>query len=160
MLAGLVGNGLGILIIGLCWIVMRHVGGGGAPSPFARGGGGGGGKGWEKWVMRGIILLMLLGGAALTLTGIGDLLHDATTGLFGLFGATAELIIDTLLFAYLLFEVVMGVWRKPGKKQAWSAVFLAFALTLPLVGEPAHVADQIHTSTSAYADEVGSWLGV
>lgn len=159
MLAGLVGNGLGILIIGLCWIAMKHVGGGGASNPFARGGGGGG-KGWESWAMRGIILLMLLGGAALTLTGIGHLLHAGATGLFGLFGFTAELVIDTLLFAYLLFEVVMGVWRKPGKKQAWSAVFLAFVLTLPLAGESAIVAGQIYGGASAYATMLGAKLGV
>jgi hypothetical protein len=160
MLAGLVGNGLGILIIGLCWIVMKHVGGGGASSPFARGGGGGGGKGWEKWVMRGIILLMLLGGAALMLTGIGDLLHAVATGLLGLLGSVFELVADTLLFAYLLFEVVMGVWRKPGKKQAWSAVFLAFALTLPLAGAPANLAGQIRSGATTYAGELGSELGI
>src|ERR1039457_855502 len=103
MLAGLVGNGLGILLLGVGWIALRHINGG---------------RGWEGWAMRAIIILMFLGGAALLLTGIGGWLHSATITIFGLFGAAAELVICTLLFLFLLFEVVMGLWRHPNKKAA------------------------------------------
>ena len=145
MLAGLVGNGLGILLLGVGWIAMRHVSGG---------------RGWESWVMRAVILIMFLGGAAFLLTGIGNWLHSGTLLVLGLLGTTGALVIGTLTFIYLLFEVVMGVWRKPGKKAAWSAVFLAFSLTLPLAGAPASFAAQLRSSANTYASAIGSKLGI
>ena len=145
MLAGLVGNGLGILLLGVGWIALRHIKGG---------------KGWEAWAMRVVIVVMFLGGAALLLTGIGGWLHSVTVTVLGLLGSTGELVVCTLLFLFLLFEVVMGLWRKPNKKAAMSAVFLAFTLTLPLAGAPAQFASQLSASSSQYAALIGSKLGV
>jgi len=145
MLAGLVGNGLGILLLGTGWVALRHIQGG---------------RGWEKWAMRAIILVMFLGGAAMLLTGIGGWLTSVTTAVLGVLGSTGEVVVCTLLFLYLLFEVVMGIWRHPSRKTAMSAVFLAFTLTLPLAGAPAQFASQLRASASQYAAAIGSKLGV
>jgi hypothetical protein len=145
MIAGLVGNGLGILLLGTGWIAMRHLRGG---------------RGWEAWAMRAVIVVMFLGGAALLLTGVGGLLHSVATGILGILGSTGELVVCTLLFLFLLAEVVMGLWRHPGKAAAMSAVFLAFTLTLPLAGAPAQLASQLSASANQYASVLGSKLGV
>jgi hypothetical protein len=145
MIAGLVGNGLGILLLGTGWIAMRHLSGG---------------RGWEAWAMRAVIVVMFLGGAALLLTGIGAFLHTIAVDILGILGSTGELVVCTLLFLFLLFEVIMGLWRRPGKGAATSAVFLAFTLTLPLAGAPAQFASQLSSSANQYATMLGSKLGV
>ena len=72
MLAGLIGNGLGLLLLGVGWIAMKHIHGG---------------SGWEAWAMRAIIVVMFLGGAALILTGIGGWIHSAMLLGLGILGA-------------------------------------------------------------------------
>ena len=145
MLAGLIGDGLGILLLGLGYIAMRHINGG---------------KKWERWAMRGIILLMFLGGAALLLTGIGQWLTSAARWVLAFTGPAGAVVIGTLAFIFLLLEVVMGIWRSPGHKAAYSAVFLAFALTLPLAGAPAQFATSLQSSATAYAAQIGTSLGI
>ena len=145
MLAGLVGNGLGILLLGTGWIAMRHLSGG---------------RGWEAWAMRAVIIIMFLGGAALLLTGVGGWIHSATVTVLGVLGPTGEVVVSTLLFLFLLFEVVMGLWRHPAKAAAMSAVFLAFTLTLPMAGAPGHFASQLSSSANQYASMLGAKLGV
>jgi hypothetical protein len=145
MIAGLVGNGLGILLLGVGWIAMRHISGG---------------RGWEAWAMRAVILIMFLGGAAFLLTGIGGFFHMITVDILGVLGATGELVVCTLLFLFLLFEVVMGLWRRPGHGAAWSAVFLAFTLTLPMAGAPGRFASDLSASANQYATSIGSQMGI
>ena len=145
MIAGLIGNGLGILLLGFGYIAMKHISGG---------------RGWEAWAMRFIIVLMFLGGAALILTGIGGWIHSAMLLGLGILGAMGEIVVSTLIFLFLLFEVVMGLWRHPNKKAAMAAMGLAFALTLPLAGFPAQFASQLQASASTYAAQIGSKLGV
>jgi hypothetical protein len=145
MIAGLVGNGLGILLLGVGWIAMRHLSGG---------------RGWEAWAMRAVILIMFLGGAAFLLTGIGGFLHRITVDVLSILGVTGELVVCTLLFLFLLFEVVMGIWRHPGHAAAYSAVFLAFTLTLPMAGAPGHFASDLSSSANQYASAIGSQMGI
>lgn len=145
MLASFIGNGLGLVLLGFGVIAMRHLRGG---------------RGWEAWAMRGVILVMFLGGSALLLTGIGNFIHSGLMMLLGIAGAKGALVISTLLFLFLLFEVVMGLWRHPAKAAAWSAVFLAFSLTLPLASAPGQFAAQLRTSANHYAEQLGITLGV
>jgi hypothetical protein len=145
MIASFVGNGIGLLLLGFGWIAMKHISGG---------------KGWEAWAMRGIILIMFFGGASLLLTGIGSIIHSGTLMVLGILGSTGTLVVSTLIFLFLLFEVVMGLWRRPNKQAAMSAMFLAFALTLPLAGAPAQLASTLQSSATAYAAQIGAKLGV
>lgn len=138
-LAGLLGNGVGLLCLGLGYILMKqkHLQSG---KPGAV-------------VMRIVIVLMFLGGAGLLGAGIGMWIQRGTNAVLGLFG-TAGTIIAALAAVTLLLTVVLGLWKDPSKKVAWAAALLPFALALMTGG----ILGQIGDTSSQFARDGSAQL--
>jgi hypothetical protein len=155
MLASIFGNGTGVLIIAFCMIAMRHLkdsGGGG------RMGMGGGSGAWQVWAMRIVIIFMGIGGVALTLVGIGDLVQRWGRSLLGLAGPGWAFILGTILFVFLLAEVCVHWWKNPSRKIAWTAVSLALTATLVSTGPVGQLSAQLRQAGTQYQAQFNSWI--
>lgn len=135
-LAGLLGNGAGLLCLGLGIILMK--------SDLAT-------SKASAWVLRVVMVLMLAGGAGLTSAGIGTWIMHIAGVILGWFG-TAGTVIAALVAFFLLLTVGLALWKKPSSKAAYMAAVLPFALALMtggILGQIGDMTQQISRDGSA-----------
>jgi hypothetical protein len=170
MIAGLVGNGIGLGLIAFALILMRHT----LPKGKAAGPGGGGqggrgaapsagGKGIGGWVnkigSRVAMIVMFAGGTALAVTGIGNWIHGGVVTVFGLLGVTGT-VIGAVVFLGLLAEAGFKFWRGPTRLAAWCAAGLMLAATFPLAGQTAAIANSLNNAGTQLVTSISSNLGL
>jgi len=143
MLAGLLGNGAGLLCLGLGIILMKQ-------DKLNSGKSG-------AVVMRIVIVLMLMGGAGLISAGIGTLIQRGVNAVLGLFGSTG-VIIAALAAVAMLLTVGLGLWKAPSKKVAWTAAMLPFALALVTGGVLGQIGDKTQEFSNDGSAQVSSFL--
>lgn len=142
-LAGLLGNGAGLLCLGLGIILMKQ-------DKLNSGKTG-------AVVMRIVIVLMFIGGAGLIGAGIGTLIQRGVNAVLGLFGASGLIIAALVAFAMLL-TVALGLWKAPSKKVAWTAAMLPFALALVTGGVLGQIGDTTQQFANDGSAQVSSFL--
>lgn len=143
-LAGLLGNGAGLLCLGIGVILMKQ-------EALANGKPG-------KIVMRIVTVLMLAGGAGLASAGIGDWIRRGANAVLGLFGSNAGLVIAALAAFAMLLTVGIGLWRGASKKTAWTAAMLPFVLALVTGGVLGQIGDTTQRFANDGSAQVSSFL--
>lgn len=142
-LAGLLGNGAGLLCLGIGIILMKQ-------KKLQAGKTG-------AVVMRIVIVLMFIGGAGLIGAGIGTWIQRGANAVLSLFGA-AGLIIAALAAFAMLLTVVLGLWKEPNNKVAWTAAMLPFALALVTGGVLGQIGDTTQRFANDGSAQVSSFL--
>lgn len=143
-LAGLLGNGAGLLCLGIGIILMKQ-------DKLANGKPG-------KIVMRIVTVLMLAGGAGLASAGIGDWIRRGANAVLGLFGSNAAIVIAALASFAMLLTVGLGLWYGASKKVAWTAAILPFALALVTGGILGQIGDKTQQFANDGSSQVSSFL--
>lgn len=112
-IASWAGSGAGLIVIGAAWVLMffnKHF-----PS------------GIQPWVMRGVIVLMFMGGATVAVTVVGKWATRKIGELAGYFGGwgAAALVIGAL---FLIGMIIFGTWKFPSPKVAYCAAVVLIVL--------------------------------
>lgn len=148
-LASSAGSGAGIVIAGVSWITMRHMGK--LPS------------GWHSTahpvLHRLCIIGMWAGGSAIALTALGQWIIRAelwAASLFGGVGSGAGHTAAVLAGLFLAASVALALIWVPAEGAAWMALALPFVLALS--GGHLHALLTIFPGAS-FAQSVSHWIG-
>jgi hypothetical protein len=147
-LAGLLGTGVGLIVAGFAWVMLKHY----SQLPGAT----------HQWAERALIAVMFIAGSALAVTALGDWVRSAIAAVAGWLGGMntgiAHAVIVIGAFA-LLAEVVIGFVKQPSPAVAVTALWLPLVLSLPAGG----ILHQVYTSATipaqAAASQISTWLG-
>jgi len=149
-LGGWLGGGAAVIVIGLCFILMRF----GHHLPQVS----------HPWQHRLVIVLMYAAGAVLVVTALGSWVLNTLSGLGGWLGGTAPgsgigWAMVTLGALFLFATVVVALVWVPDT----SVAYLAAATPLALALAPGGIAHQIYTFTTYPAQQlvlhIGHWAG-
>lgn len=119
MFANLIGDGAGVILMFIAWLMERHI------SPHT-------GK-VSPWVIRGAIVVAFMGGSLIIGTSLATWGVNLITGL-GKSVGVAGLVVFTCLALFLLVICGVGLWKAHWNKAVYAAMVLPLVLTLTGAG--------------------------
>jgi hypothetical protein len=147
-LAGFAGSGAALIVIGLCWVVMRHY----RHLP----------SGAHPWICRALIVLMLLAGSALVVTPLGSGAIHLITVIGGWFGGlgTGTLHAAIVIAALILAAATIAslIWM-PQDGAALNAIFVPLVLALPASGALHTLYVLLGDNARTAVVQIAAWLG-
>lgn len=146
--ASFAGSGAALIVIGLCYVAMRHY----RHLPAAA----------HPWICRILIVLMLFAGSALVVTPIGGWAIHLITLVGGWLGGLNS---GTLHAAIVIAGIVLVaatlaslIWM-PADEAALSAVFVPLVLALPAAGALHTLYVLLGDNARTAVTSIASWLG-
>lgn len=137
------GSGAGLIVIGLAVILMRFIDE--LPQKVV------------PWAMRGVIVLMFMGGSAVAITVAGKFASKCLRGLMH-WGGGIGTAVAVLTAVFLLIAVFVGLLKRPSSSIANFAAILPVVLGIFAAGA-LHSVDKSTTNPARHGtSQIDSWL--